>query len=222
MHTLLVEDDKKLSKLLAKILAKSNFEVDIDSTGSKTVDKLHRKSHDVVILDLNLPDQDGVELCKKIRSSGSTVPIIMLTNRSSTIDKITGLDAGADDYLPKPFHPDELIARIRAVLRRPEVVLSELIVIDDLTIDCRKFQVTRSGQAIQLMPKEFQLLEYLARKQGAVVGKSELLRHVWGIYSNNGSNRLEVYIRYLRQKIDEPFNGPLIHTVRGKGYRLGS
>lgn len=144
----------------------------------------------------------------------------MLTNRSSTIDRVTGLDAGADDYLAKPFHPDELLARIRAVLRRPQEVVSEIFTVGDLVIDTKQCLVTRSGQAIALMPKEFQLLEYLARKQGVVVSKQELLRHVWGIYSNNSSNRLEVYVRYLREKVDEPFDTKLIRTVRGKGYQL--
>ena len=220
MHTLLVEDDKELSALLSKILRKSNFLVDVDTSGSKTMSKLAKAQHDVVVLDLNLPDVDGVDLCQQIRSNGNTVPIIMLTNRSSTVDRITGLDAGADDYLPKPFHPDELIARIRAVSRRPNTLVGEVLQVGDLTLDTRTYKVTRAGKNIDLMPKELQLLEYLLRKQEEVVSKGELLRHVWGIYSNNSSNRLEVYIRYLREKLDDPFEVKLIHTIRGRGYQI--
>ncbi len=220
MHTLLVEDDKELTALLSKILKKSNFVVDTDNSGAKTLSKLQKDQHDVVVLDLNLPDVDGIELCKQIRSSGNSVPIIMLTNRSTTVDKVTGLDAGADDYLPKPFHPDELIARIRALMRRPDQVVHEEFVVADLHLNAQTLIVSRGGKTVELMPKEYQLLEFLMRKQGVVATKAELLRHVWGIYSNNTSNRLEVYIKYLRNKIDDGHDKKLIHTIRGKGYQI--
>ena len=144
----------------------------------------------------------------------------MLTSRVATIDKISGLDAGADDYVPKPFSPNELKARIRAVLRRPEKTLHEELRCGDLIMNTTKHTVHRGGHLISLMPKEYALLEYLLRNSDQPVLKVDLLRHVWGIYSRSGSNRLEVYIRYLREKIDEPFDDPLIKTVRGKGYKI--
>lgn len=144
----------------------------------------------------------------------------MLTSKVSTVDKISGLDAGADDYIPKPFSPNELAARIRAVLRRPPSTISEAIVCGDITLNVTARSVYRSGKKVELMPKEFSLLEYLMLRKNHAVAKEELLRHVWGIYSGIGVNRLEVYIRYLREKLDLPFGSNNIQTVRGLGYKI--
>lgn len=220
VRALIIDDDQELAKILRSILEKQHFSVDTLFDGGGVVERVKKHEYDVVILDLNLPDADGVEVCQSLRTAGYIVPVIMLTARRTTIDKITGLDAGADDYLPKPFSPDELMARIRAVLRRPEQSIGDVLQVGDLKVHTLEHKVTRAGREIELMPKEYALLEYMARKPSTLLRKEELLSHVWGIYSRTGSNRLEVYIRYLREKIDEPFETKLIKTVRGSGYKI--
>lgn len=220
MHILLIEDDTKLSRLVAKALEADGYVCDNASTIESARRKIDKDGYDLIILDLVLPDGDGVDYCREIRASAVSTPVLILTSRSRTIDKISGLDAGADDYMPKPFSPNELKARIRALLRRPQQTIGEEIICGDIKLNVLSHVVTRSGKQVSLMPKEYSLLEYLMRKKNLVVKKEELLRHVWGIYSKTSSNRLEVYIRYLREKIDLPFGQQTIKTVRGLGYKI--
>ncbi len=220
MRILVIEDDKTLSSLITDILEKENYVCDpaFDLQSAKA--KLEDDSFDAVLLDIVLPDGNGVEFCGDLRSSGFSTPIIMLTGKRSTKDKVGGLDAGADDYIQKPFSPNELKARLRAVLRRPKQTLAKELVCGDLTLDLVARTVQKNGDIICLMPKEYSLLEYLMRKKNEAVKKEELLRHVWGVYSRTGTNRLEVYVRYLREKLDLPFKTNSIQTVRGVGYRI--
>ena len=220
MRILLVEDDTTLSKLITDMLESDKYVCDSASTIEQADAKISKGGYDLIILDVILPDGDGVGFCKSLRSDGIHTPILMLTAKSSTIDKVTGLDAGADDYMPKPFSPNELKARLRALLRRPSQSLGEEIICGDITLNSLSHTVRRGDQKLDLMPKEYSLLEYLMRKKNQVVKKEELLRNVWGIYSRTSSNRLEVYIRYLREKLDQPFGGNAIQTVRGMGYKI--
>ena len=222
MRILIVEDDQKLSQLIVKMLEKDGYVCDTAFELSRASEKINNNSSsfDAILLDVGLPDGNGTEFCKQLRASGITTPIIMLTGRSSTVDKVSGLDAGADDYIPKPFSPNELKARLRAILRRPKSAIADEIVCGEIRLNILARSVEVQGQPVELMPKEFSLLEYLMRKKNEVVKKDELLRHVWGVYSNTSSNRLEVYIRYLREKIDLPFKTNTIQTVRGAGYKI--
>lgn len=222
MRILLVEDDRQVARQVAKVLEYSKYIVDIAYDSDSAASKAITGEHDLILLDISLPGKDGLTLCKELRADGCSLPIIMLTGRDSELDKVAGLNAGADDYVAKPFGPEELVARIRAVLRRPQQTLDNVLRVDDLELDLVSHIVRRKGEVIEVMPKEFVLLEYLMRKGGEVLTKHDLLAHVWGIYSKTSSNRLEVYIRYLREKIDEPFDTKLIHTVRGSGYRIGA
>lgn len=221
MRVIVVEDDLKLASLLKKYLQLKKFTVDHVSDGKKAEGKINTTKYDAIVLDINLPSLDGIRLCSSLRGSGIMTPIIMLTHRSDVEDRIKGLNSGADDYLPKPFDPDELVARLNCLLRRPSVRLPEKLEVDGLVLDPDSSQVIRDGDEIALMPKEFSLLEYLMRNSGRVLTNNELLQHVWGVYSSTSSNRLQVYIRYLREKIDEPYDKKLIITVRGRGYKIG-
>jgi two-component system OmpR family response regulator len=220
MRILIVEDDLKLASLLKKYLTLKRYTVDHVGDGKKAEERAMNTAYDLIVLDWSLPSQDGIQVCLRLREAGVMCPIIMLTGRSEVEDKIKGLNSGADDYLAKPFDPDELLARIGSLLRRPVERLPEKLQIADLVLDPVSHTVTREGVEIQLMPKEFSLLEYLIRNPGRVITNNELLQHVWGVYSNTSSNRLQVYVRYLREKIDEPYRVKLIQTVRGSGYKL--
>jgi DNA-binding response OmpR family regulator len=221
MQILLVEDDKKLNKIIQDYLEHEGYVCESALSFTEAKVKLAKSyDYDLVILDLCLPDGDGVDLCRFARQQNFQTPILMLSSRAATKDKVTGLDAGADDYMPKPFSPQELQARIRALLRRPPVTIGEEIQCGDISINVLAHSVRKGETLINLMPKEYALLEYLIRKKDAVVKKEELLRHVWGVYSRTSSNRLEVYIRYLREKLDIPYNTNYIQTVRGLGYKI--
>ncbi len=220
MRILIVEDDKTLSRIIRDLLETNGYVTDAAHDISSGHDKAVNQTYDALLLDVMLPDGNGMELCSQLRNEGVHAPIIMLTGRSSTQDTIGGLDSGADDYIVKPFKPSELIARLRAVLRRPQQTFHEELTCGDITLSVASHSVTRNGKEIELMPKEYSLLEYLIRNKNVAVKKEELLRHVWGIYSRTSSNRLEVYIRYLREKLDIPFNKNSIQTVRGLGYKL--
>lgn len=220
MRVLLVEDDPKLGPTMAKLLKKQGYSVDLQKDGLVGEKKATQATYDLIILDLNLPGKDGIEIAKGVREKEISTPILMVTSRSELMDKIHGLDQGADDYLTKPFNTGELFARVRALLRRPKKVLPTKLEYEDVTLDPATHTVIRDGQEVLLMPKEFALLEYLMRNKENAVSRDELLRHVWGVYSLRSSNRLEVYIRYLRNKLDKPFKEPYIKTVRGIGYKL--
>ena len=220
MRILLVEDQAALLKALRQGLEEEGFAVDVASDGEEADTKATGTNYDVVVLDIMLPKIDGLTLLKKWRAGGVTSHILMLTAKGTTGDKITGLDLGADDYLTKPFELDELFARIRALVRRGHQQKDPVIRIDDLTLDTAARTAERGGQAIHLTPREYALLEFLAFHRGAVVTRTMIWEHLYDEYDENTSNVVDVYIRYLRNKIDKGFETPLILTRWGEGYML--
>jgi two-component system copper resistance phosphate regulon response regulator CusR len=196
--------------------------VDVSYDGPDAVYQASVNEYDALILDVNLPKQSGLEVSRALRAKGRSVPILMLTARDAVTDRVTGLDAGADDYLVKPFELDELYARLRALLRRMPALLPTTLTIDDLVIDTRGQNVARGGRRIPLTTKEYVMLEYLARNAGRVIGRAELCEHVWDANHDPFSNAIEVYINRLRKKVDDAGGTPLIHTRRGAGYLLAA
>ena len=222
MRVLVVEDDAPLAGMLARSLREQGYAVDVAPDGEQALYQVAVNEYDLAILDLALPRRDGMEVARGVRARGLRLPILMLTARDAVRDRVAGLDAGADDYLTKPFELEELHARVRALLRRlPEVLPSELRV-DDLVVDTRRHGAERGGTPIPLTTKEYAMLEYLARHAGRVVGRAELTEHVWDEHHDPMSNAIEVYINRLRRKVDRAGLTPLIHTHRGAGYRLGT
>ena len=220
MRILLVEDEFDAAAVLAKGLREHAYAVDTASDGRQALDLAATNDYDLIVLDLLLPRIDGLEVCRRLRRDGLTTPILMLTARGEPDQRVAGLDVGADDYLPKPYHFPELLARARALLRRGPALASAVLQVDDLTIDTRAQQVRRAGRAIQLTTKEYSLLEYLARRQGEVVGRADIAEHVWDDSFDPLSNLIEVYIQRLRRKIDDGESVKLIQTRRGAGYCL--
>jgi two-component system copper resistance phosphate regulon response regulator CusR len=221
MRFLLVEDDANLSRAIARGLREHAYVVDVAADGEEALYQASISPYDAIILDLSLPKVDGVTVCRTLRKQGSAVRILMLTARGRTEDRVAGLDSGADDYLPKPFEFDELLARLRALLRRRgDQVDDPRYLLGDLEIDFPGQRVTRGGVAVDLTTKEFTLLAYLARHAGKVVGRAELTEHVWDENHDPSSNAVEVYINRLRKKIDGQGATPLIQTRRGAGYYL--
>jgi two-component system copper resistance phosphate regulon response regulator CusR len=222
MRILLSEDDTRMARFLSRGLREQAYAVDVVGDGDATLYQAAINTYDAIVLDVMLPQRDGFEVCRELRSQGNRTPVLMLTARDSVEDRITGLDAGADDYLPKPFAFGELLARLRALLRRAPQLLPTLITIDDLEIDTRGQRATRAGRKITLTTKEYSLLEYLARNAGRVVNRQEIAEHVWENSFDPFSNLIEVYINRLRHKVDESFSTRLIHTRRGAGYEMRS
>lgn len=220
MRILVIEDEVNAGRMLAKGLREQAYAVDLSTDGETGLYQASVNDYDLIILDLMLPRKDGFEVCRELRSSGASVPILMLTARDDVQDRIAGLDTGADDYLVKPFDFRELLARIRALLRRGPALQPTLISIADLSIDTDSRIVRRGDRQIDLTAKEFALLEYLARRAGAVVGRSEIAEHVWDENYDPFSNLIEVYVQRLRRKLDEGFEPRLIQTRRGAGYAL--
>lgn len=220
MRVLIVEDEPDAARYLAKGLREVAFAVDTAEDGATAISKASINSYDLIVLDLMLPDVDGFGVCKALRRSGHSVPVLMLTARGSVNDRIEGLDAGADDYLSKPFDFNELVARIRALLRRQPRLVDPVIRIADLIVDTHHQKVTRAGQVISLTTREYGLLEYLAARKGAVAGRADISEHVWDETYDPSSNLIEVYIQRLRRKIDHGFAERLLHTRRGEGYQL--
>jgi DNA-binding response OmpR family regulator len=221
MRILIVEDEEKLAKSLKKALEKEGFAVDYVTDGSvaeRRIEVCH-KDYDLVILDWMLPKKDGVEVCRSVRAQKIKVPIILLTARFDVNDKVNALDAGADDYLVKPFSLDELIARIRALLRRPPQALPTELKVQDLTLNASTRKVTRGGKEIELTVKEFAILEYLMRHPNQVINRNQILDHLWGFDFDSFSNVVDVHIKNLRKKINKS-QGKLLETVRGIGYRI--
>ena len=224
MRILVVEDEHKIANSIKKGLEQESYAVDVAYDGSGGFDLATSEEYDVIILDLMLPGLDGLTICKKLRREENIhTPILILTAKGEVEDKVKGLNSGADDYLPKPFAFSELLARIRALARRPKQVLESSLRVEDLTLNTLTYQVNRSGKNIELSKKEYALLEYLMRHNGKVLSKDQIINNVWDYDSDVLPNTVEVYIGYLRSKIDKPFknNKSLIHTVRGFGYRLG-
>jgi two-component system OmpR family response regulator len=220
MRLLIVEDDSKLAGSLARGLRGEGYAVDVASSGEDAITQARVYDYDVVILDVMIPPPDGVDVCRALREGGRWAPVLMLTARDGVGDRIRGLDAGADDYLVKPFDYGELIARLRALVRRGAPERPSVLVVDDLEVDPAAHTVTRAGQAVELTAREFALLEFLMRREGEVVSRTELLEHVWDQNFAGSTNIVDVYVSYLRRKLEVPFGRPLIRTVRGVGYVL--
>jgi DNA-binding response OmpR family regulator len=222
MRILVVEDEPVAANVLAKGLREHAYAVDIAPDGGAALEQLAETDYDLVILDILLPRINGLDLCRQLRSDESAVPVLMLTARGGLDDRVEGLDAGADDYLSKPYHFPELLARVRALLRRGPAFEGSALSLDDLVVDTRARTVMRGGAAIQLTTKEYALLEYLIRRQTQVVTRSEIAEHVWDDSFDPMSNLIEVYIQRLRRKIDDGRAVKLIHTRRGAGYTLSA
>jgi len=220
MRILLVEDDPRIARFVSRGLREQTYAVDVAGDGDDALYKAAVNDYDAVILDVLIPGRDGFEVCRELRASGSSVPVIMLTARDAVEDRVEGLDTGADDYLTKPFEVAELLARLRALLRRGHAVRPEQIAVADLLVDARAHSVTRAGRKIELTAKEYALLEYMARERGRVLTRSEIAEHVWDENFDPLSNLIDVNINRLRRKIDDGFSPPLIHTRRGAGYLL--
>lgn len=223
MRLLVVEDEHRIANSLKKGLEQEHFAVDLAYDGLDGYDLALSEEYDTIILDLMLPGKSGLDICREIRNHSIHTPVLILTAKSQVEDKVLGLDCGADDYLTKPFSFDELLARIRALSRRPQKTLDNVLRVADLTLDTKNFFVTRGGHQISLSGKEFSLLEFLLRHPHQIIKKERIIGHVWDYDSNILPNTVEVYIKNLRRKIDDPFKDkkPLINTVRGFGYRLG-
>lgn len=220
MKVLLVEDQSKVASFVVKGLQENAYVVDHALTGKEAVSLQALYEYDLVILDINLPDTNGLKLCKVWREQGLKIPIILLTARTQVNDRIAGLDAGADDYLCKPFDFGELLARIRVQLRRKTDTLSNILEVEDLKMDLLKREVFRGGLKIDLTAKEFALLEYLLENRGRVITRTSLIEHIWDMHFDSDTNVVDVFIRYLRKKIDDDFEVKLIQTKRGRGYMI--
>jgi two-component system copper resistance phosphate regulon response regulator CusR len=220
MRVLLVEDDRRIASFISKGLRENAYAVDTAQDGDEATYMASINPYDLFILDVNLPQKDGFAVCSELRGNGNAKPILMLTARDTVDDRVAGLDTGADDYLVKPFEFRELVARIRALLRRNNEIRSNTIMIADLDIDTVSQTVRRGGNPIELTTKEYALLEFLALNKGRVVGREEISEHVWNEDFDPFSNLIEVYIKRLRRKIDEGRPMQLIHTRRGAGYIL--
>jgi two-component system copper resistance phosphate regulon response regulator CusR len=220
MRILVVEDERVAADVLAKGLREHAYAVDVANDGAAALEQAGANDYDLIILDILLPRMNGIEVCRRLREDGQSVPILMLTARGGPDQRVEGLDVGADDYLAKPYHFPELLARIRALLRRGPVLASSVLSYQDLRIDTRARRVERAGRIIPLTTKEYGLLEYLLRRQGDVVGRADIAEHVWDDSFDPMSNLIEVYIQRLRRKIDDGQAVKLIHTRRGAGYSL--
>lgn len=220
MRILIVEDEPDLLDALKKQLQSSGYSVDACGNGLDAEDYLKMATYDAVVLDIMLPGIDGLTLLKKMRAEGNTTHVLLLTALDSIENKVNGLDAGADDYLVKPFAYDELLARLRVLLRRRSGQTTNILEYAGLVMDLNKHTVTRDGKEITLSSKEFAVLEYLLRNPGRVLSRDKIENHVWNYDFEGGSNVVDVYIRYLRKKIDAGFSQKLLHTIRGAGYVL--
>ena len=222
MRILLVEDERRIAGFVTKGLRENAFAVDVAETGEDALYQAEINTYDVIILDVMIPAPDGFEVCRELREKGSQIPILMLTARDAVEDRIEGLDTGADDYLTKPFAFGELLARLRAIMRRKEKsFLPSRVTVADLEIDTKAQRAWRNGNEISFTTKEFTVLEYLARNAGKVIGREEISEHCWDETYDPFSNSIEVFVNRLRKKIDTEGKLPLLHTRRGAGYVLG-
>jgi two-component system, OmpR family, copper resistance phosphate regulon response regulator CusR len=222
MHVLLVEDEPKIADFISLGLVEEGYAVDIASAGDEALEWLRATEFDLVILDVLLPVVDGMEVCRQLRAEGIRTPVLMLTARDSVEDRVLGLDSGADDYLVKPFAFSELLARLRALSRREPRTTGSTLRIADLALDTLTHRVSRSGQPIDLTAKEYALVEYFMRHPDYVLTRTMIAEHVWSYDFDNSTNLIDVHVRNLRRKIDDPFTVKLIRTVRGTGYSLST
>jgi len=218
MRILIVEDEVKMARAIRRGLEHEGWTADVAPDGDEGLARASNETYDAVVLDVMLPRRDGFAVCEALRARGRWVPVLMLTARDAVDDRIRGLDAGADDYLVKPFAFGELLARLRALIRRGPSERPQVLCVGDVELDPAAHAVTRAGQAVELSAREFALLEYLMRHPGEVVSRTRLLDHVWDYEYGGGSNVVDVYVGYLRRKLERPFGRPFIRTVRGVGY----
>jgi len=223
MKILIIEDEHKIANLIKQGLEQERFVIDVAYDGTSGFDLASSEPYDVILLDRLLPGMDGLAICKKLREQGKHTPILMLTAKGQIMDKVEGLNSGADDYLTKPFAFEELLARIKALVRRPKNTLSNTLQVEDLTLNNDTYEIKRGDKQIALSSKEFALLEYLMRHQNRTLTKEQIINHVWSYDANILPNTVEVFIGYLRNKIDRPFKDKknLINTIRGFGYKIG-
>lgn len=223
MRILVVEDEHRIAGAIKKGLEQERYAVDVAYNGADGYDLAVSEDYDLLILDLMLPDMDGIAICKKLREQNNHSPVLILTAKGQVEDKVNGLNSGADDYLTKPFSFEELLARVKALGRRPRQMVGSVMRVDDLALDQERFEAQRGGKSIKLSSREFALLEYMMRNAGKILSKDQIISHVWNYDADVLPNTIEVYIRNLRNKIDQPFkkSNKLIHTVRGFGYKMG-
>jgi len=219
MRVLIVEDEKRIQDFLSRGLESAGYAVDVAGEGNTGVEMVHATEYDLIILDLGLPDIDGLQVLEKIRNRKASPPVLILSARDAVDDRVKGLELGADDYLVKPFAFVELLARVRALLRRGQPT-PERLQVGDLQLDCIRRKVMRSNDNIELAPKEFSILEYLMRNRGRPLSRTMIVEHVWDMDYDGLTNIVDVYIRHLRSKIDDKYSVKMIHTVRGIGYML--
>ena len=219
MRILLIEDEKRIADFVHRGLESAGYSMDLAEDGQSGLEKIHAVDYDLVILDLMLPDVDGLTVLEKARNRKVSPPVLILSARGGVDDRVRGLELGADDYLVKPFAFVELLARVRALLRRGQPT-PERLVVGDLVLDCIRRKVSRASEPIDLAPKEFSILEYMMRNRGRPLSRTMIVEHVWDMEYDGLTNIVDVYIRHLRSKVDDKFNLRLIHTVRGIGYML--
>ncbi len=216
----MVEDERDLNRVISKRLMKEGYSVDSCYDGEEALEYMYAGEFDAVILDIMMPKLNGIEVVRTMRANKNTTPVLFLTAKDSVSDRVTGLDAGAEDYLIKPFAFEELLARIRVMLRKQANEVTNIFNVGDLRVDIATRQVRRGSDSIDLSAKEFDILEYLIRNKGIVLSREKIENHVWNFDYSGGTNVVDVYIRYLRRKIDDPYEKKLIHTIRGAGYVL--
>lgn len=223
MRILVVEDEHKIARAIKEGLEEESYAVDLSFDGQEGLNAARYEEYDLIILDRMLPGgMDGAEICETLRKEGNHTPVLMLTARDQVRDRVQGLNSGADDYVVKPFSFEELLARVKALLRRPHETLGEVLNVGDLTLNTTTHEVRRAEKPIQVSSKEYALLEYLMRNKNKVLSKHNIITHVWDFDADILPNTVEVFVAYLRAKIDKPFNGPaLLQTVRGFGYKIG-
>lgn len=220
MKVLLVEDDRIIAESIKEGLEDESYAVDVAHDGDEGYRTASADDYDIIILDVMMPEMNGFEVCAKLRADGNSTPVLMLTAKNQHSDIVEGLDTGADDYLPKPFDFDVLLARMRALLRRPSEKQPEVLQVGDLSLDPRSKQVVRAGTVISLTAKEYAVLEYLMRNAGATLSKDQIISHVWDFDADVLPNNVELFIMFIRRKVDKPFETKLIKTVPGFGYKI--